>query len=1858
MKTKKEKRTGIFSFAFIFILIWIFFIAGLNFVLAGESTSSVSVQYSNPFGSSYDSLMNGPLERASSTTSEDFYDVEFVIPPAGCEPYVVRSDLLEEQNVPVFCQLVPLKINPSIDIQTIESINVVQKEKNEFVAGVGFHPALAAIRSGSSMSNTPSSSNIGYVVVVLKRQEAEKNMPDFVNITLSASLRFKAEGGYGIGENEFYLPEISEEEFENNYLEYSFYDGLGYLRAENIDENSAVISLSSYDGKSGNFRKIFSEKIEKGKTSRDIYLSNSLGGKGVRVTLKDITIGQTKAKIRVNDNYLDVYKGGSFYNDKCTLIDITAMTAGTGKVRIKCKGISNIIELDKRLNKVELDVQGIEGNFAIGDKILSSDAENDYFLVYAGKSGDNFVVVAKVNKTKILTRTSTQLSSDIDGLTKYVGGKVKGWTSVETSISERIDSSLGNVEFIVIKQGTPNSNPDIAFNEFKISDSSISEDTRNYFKDALSSYDELKSLFGTEKSGEDSYSYGEWALWNAYKLADSLGQKTKSLEILSRIENDYPTSKYSTDRKIASQKIKEIGILSSSNEAVFYDSKNDLSLELMSINSPSSSQAGVDFSCVITTNSKVETRTAKGALSGDILCDNNDVSVSLSSFDEDKAHVLCKYKADDGWKEKTETISIGSQKDITECSKARIVISDIKVNKVAYIAVSPITKGRSKEANFSVFIGIEKRLFALNLTPEEANKKIEELNKKIAMYKNITKTLEDIIKIDKMACMATSAYVNIKNLFAGKSGEATARTEVMEKWNKLCENPKIREERKAVDFDDCIAKYSKDIDKDVNAMAKYMKQRNTELESAKNLQENYDNKLFSYNKMLQNEVGELGADKELGAVKVIDGSGQEVGEIGDEKISVVVKNINVGEGHITQAEFSQIKLNLNIIQSSEGEFSAQSKIEAKKELYGLLATIKGREDATKAEEANKNSGLPVSRAISGAKQQVYSYEGLHGSDIGSGKKVNINPNGVSIAVTNKIAIVGNYLFVIEGNEKEMMYASKVYTIQTASDGKRTLIAFSGNNENEILSQYVFQKESALRNECKNCNYVKVFDTEPYKGMPSLLPIDRERGWYVYTTQSLPGGFNIGDSSTSKNYLDSGQLNNFYLCNVGENGLIEEGSGDDALTCIKFDLQTNQPTNQINGLSETEARKLVSLASSSVKDAKRKLSSGNPTEITVNNMKLKVMTSSGNVGSKCTDFMSYSDCKLLFNVCDPVVCPNSRCDLGGRYKVDNVIQSGLIGSTLLCLPNFVAFKGGDVYVPVCLTGINAGLEGWVSILESYRDCINESVATGKTVGICDEIHSVYVCDFFWRQVGPYVNAMFKNLFLYIFAGTEKGRGGGEYAFAQDAWNNAEKSMNYFQTVYAKDSNLAFGVKDLTNSVVSQVCKVQTSATFPSNLDAMLEPESPVQFYANFEERPYTSATVPARSSYSVYYHIYAGNNGHYYQVYLKDAPETLGYASKDSSVVASGYVPAGGRIDEKKDFIDVAGFKQLCVRIDSKDECGFKSISTSFAVEYANSLAAKEQATQSVTSEKECISGSSSLGSLLTPNIQQGVEETINPELYNQGITRVCAAKNPGETTNPTRWKNVGKCDVETMRCWIDTQSVKNAIKGAGLENSTLSQIEKLNIKNLQEQDGYLIDKEAGNAIDNFKSAYESVVESIKKGSVLGKYDGRNGAYKDRTMNNLEEDFEALNKMFIMSSDKAKLVRVKADIYGRAAEKLKGLSESEVEEAEKIESLETQKIVEELSKPFKYTIDNKLNILQDNKETSFYIRRTSSSSLVYSTNSKTSLIPIMKVNDNAISPYEQDSMSKINLEDDLLVFNDLNGATIDLDKRTITLKSSP
>ena len=90
---------------------------------------------------------------------------------------------------------------------------------------------------------------------------------------------------------------------------------------------------------------------------------------------------------------------------------------------------------------------------------------------------------------------------------------------------------------------------------------------------------------------------------------------------------------------------------------------------------------------------------------------------------------------------------------------------------------------------------------------------------------------------------------------------------------------------------------------------------------------------------------------------------------------------------------------------------------------------------------------------------------------------------------------------------------------------------------------------------------------------------------------------------------------------------------------------------------------------------------------------KVVEAADELGYECEDFMSPGDCQLMFNVCDPVICPSSRCDLGGKMKVANVVQSGIIGSIALCLQNI---KEG-IIIPVCLTGIHAGIDNWITIL---------------------------------------------------------------------------------------------------------------------------------------------------------------------------------------------------------------------------------------------------------------------------------------------------------------------------------------------------------------------------------------------------------------------------------------------------------------------------------------------------------------------------------------------------------------------------------
>lgn len=64
-------------------------------------------------------------------------DIILQVPPGGCQPSVVRSDLLAEQNVPVFCQVDAIKLNPLIDVKEIRNIRF-RGDYPEEVVGTGF----------------------------------------------------------------------------------------------------------------------------------------------------------------------------------------------------------------------------------------------------------------------------------------------------------------------------------------------------------------------------------------------------------------------------------------------------------------------------------------------------------------------------------------------------------------------------------------------------------------------------------------------------------------------------------------------------------------------------------------------------------------------------------------------------------------------------------------------------------------------------------------------------------------------------------------------------------------------------------------------------------------------------------------------------------------------------------------------------------------------------------------------------------------------------------------------------------------------------------------------------------------------------------------------------------------------------------------------------------------------------------------------------------------------------------------------------------------------------------------------------------------------------------------------------------------------------------------------------------------------------------------------------------------------------------------------------------------------------------------------------------------------------------------
>ncbi len=720
---------------------------------------------------------------------------------------------------------------------------------------------------------------------------------------------------------------------------------------------------------------------------------------------------------------------------------------------------------------------------------------------------------------------------------------------------------------------------------------------------------------------------------------------------------------------------------------------------------------------------------------------------------------------------------------------------------------------------------------------------------------------------------------------------------------------------------------------------------------------------------------------------------------------------------------------------------------------------------------------------------------------------------------------------------QMLAGSGVSDVtKTTSETKLKEIALRLSKKQEDVGLYSNSDDSWI-----NLVMPRFYDRGENKGLVSIVPIPG-----AYAKSGVGDGTNSSSANTvtgfyavveeglygkGGGYTAAGDIKEFTIKNLGTDGQ-KDSVGDRGLTINMAYYADLRGQLSFPGLDSKQTQKLIDDAIQAIKEANR-----NYGQRRFNLLGKNVVVDMAGAANeaRCQDFMSPSDCNILFNICDPVICPSSRCDLGGAYRVDDVIQSGIIGSIALCLPNY---KEG-ILVPVCLSGIHAGLQSFVSILKSHRDCLQESLDSGRMVGICDEIYSIYLCEFFWRQIGPFLDMLIMKMIEGAYGQGMKG--GGEYLTVQDAWTQASNSINYLKNDYAVNAYKAFQLRS-TGDIGTEFCKVFVSAKYPNKgfFDNLIKPDSPVQFSAWFDEIPYTEATVPATSQYKVFYHIWAGEDiGASYQVYLKEPGESAYVNVQDWVIVDTGYINAGGYKSEAKDFTAPAGYKQLCVRINGQDECGFKKVSTDFAINYISDQYYEDQLENAnIRTKQECISGSPSVwGITQSPNIQEGVQNAITPNIEKEGVIRICSSDNPGGTTQPERWLDSGFCDDESVRCWLDRDSVKNVIKNKNLSADIIKTVKNYTqaIDVPDFMDPALVETifaDAKKTIDFIEqeATSESSIRAILETQNTGVYKGKSLLAIIEKLNRVEENAQ-------MNNEKAEAVYYKFLIYYTITDKL-------------------------------------------------------------------------------------------------------------------------
>ncbi len=1602
----------IFSIVFIFVLSLVILnlVSAVSYTTTGSSARYVSSQNypaTSSLYSSQDRNIYWPVID-SEDRCQNRQDILLQVAPAGCQPAVVRSDLLAEQNVPVFCQLDALQINPLLDIKAIDSISFSGRYPPQVIS-TGFHPARAALSTRDKLLNNPLINNVGYVVVVLKRQQNESGLPESVTLNLTARLRYDAYNAFGVGQASFVLPEETESQFKNSSATNTFWQGRYSLRAEEISADGANVALYYQD------RRISTLRLEPGKTSPSIYIPGFATCQAALNIVYDgfERSGEDRVRVEVTDqkgtDVFDLYEGMSFANGRCRVSDVLANPDGlTGQASISCSG------------------------------------------------------------------------------------------------NPRFDISLNNIK--AQKTQTP------AQSQLNEAQQKAVDDYLKYAREVIKEYQTIAENYQAEFVNEQK-TYGELALQEALIFIKNSGRSELNQDysnLLSYYRQKYPNSPDLQPYTDQHDKIFQLD--SAQAAAVVRVDNNYITVRALKFTT------GIDKpSALISIDGKQSSSILQGT---DIVpmtgTQKERVRLSLVRIEPGKISVQADCPQ---YYSIVRTFEIAERNSVNICGKS-INVQKINTEKLGRFRIIPRVNNAETETNVTVKIGIEKR--AIQLSPQKASQMISNLNKSIQKWESISTTLGKTVTGLKTACFATAAVLTAKNFVSGLDGTSLARKNAMQGkdgWSERCAESfrtkgtsGVVTSSPYISVDDCFRQNADKINADVEANERIIKKINPVIEG---IEKDYKKETQPFGTIVNTEASAAGYIAHLQKDYASDHYIKDT--------VALLKEDSYKNGMISYSDMKELEYNALLLREqgiSEGQKArAESRIaEIRKSVDVRLNDVIVAEQA-KGKIGNLYPGLRVDTFIPKT-GVIGEYEGIKYSTSSEIRGVSTEDNGKPIDVVTYLG--GTYLLVLsEPNPSGQRNIQKAYTYDLSSGN-----AIPANEKLDSLRAtfpiFVQKDINSYKNKYLNPQ-VRFFETEPYKGMPSLVPVDTADGWYAGTRQVLPV---FGQQST---YQSSGRVSSFWLCNVGSDGLEEfEKSDFGEDDCQQFNFYSGQSLTKFGGLSDSQTQVLVQKAVSALTEAARQHANG-VNYVTIAGQRYQVGNPSSNIpAARCQDYMSPKECLLLFNVCDPVICPSSRCNFGGQYNVANVPETGIVGSALLCLPN--AKEG--IALPVCLTGLQSGVDGFVSVMKSHRDCLQEQLKSGRTVGICDQIYSIYMCEFFWRQAAPVANILLPKIIEGAYGqGT---RGGGEYLTVMGAWQQTQQSISYFTQQYAVNSIQAFKVRSVEEAG-GEFCKAFASAKAPTSIKSLVEPDSPPQFHAWFSSIKYSDVTVPATAQYKVYYHIFAGKDtGVNYEVYLKNPTPTSFYNIPQMFRVNSGFITRGQYASDTRDFTAPEGYKQLCVRINGREECGFQQVSTSFALNYLTDQTRADALTQAnVKTEQECVSGSVGSNIALSPNLQTTVESAVSPAIYNQGIIRICATQNPGSSSAPGRFIEVGYCDSKNVKCWLDKESISRALtqQGNGTQNAVLSEMEKVNKQTLTNNGVVLDDATAQGKINALKddvSKLSSTSTTIASDS-----------------NTLRAKINGVIEEIYLNKHRAELYRLRAQVLGVFAESLKPVIKSSV-----------------------------------------------------------------------------------------------------------------